>query len=149
MFNAIFLYRISRYLFLKKVPIIPKVLYRINFLLYNCSIPYKTTIGKNSFLSHSGIGVVINQRSTIGSFVEIGTNVTIGSKFKHGAAPIIGNKVYIATGAKIIGGITIGNNVIIGANSVVTNDIPDNSIAVGMPAKVIKNITNDEINNYF
>lgn len=51
--------------------------------------------------------------------------------------PRIGNNVILSSGAKIIGGITIGNNVTIGANAVVTKDVPDNSIAVGIPAKVI------------
>ena len=56
---------------------------------------------------------------------------------KKKGSPIIGDNVYIATGAKIIGAIKIGNNVAIGANCVVTKDIPDNAVVVGVPGKVI------------
>ena len=65
--------------------------------------------------------------------------MTIGGSFGSGV-PVIGNNVFIAPGVRILGEIHIGNNVILGANSVVTTDIPDNCIAMGAPAKVHKNI---------
>lgn len=82
-------------------------------------------------------GVVIHRDVVIGSGCTIMQQVTIG-QLSDGAAPIIGNNVYIGTGAKILGGILIGNNARIGANAVVLETVPDNSTAVGVPAKIIR-----------
>lgn len=80
--------------------------------------------------------------ATIGKNVGISQGVTIGASFdkEQGGkkCAIIGDNVWIGAGAKILGPISIGNNTIIGANSVVVKDIPANSVAVGIPAKVIK-----------
>ena len=68
----------------------------------------------------------------------IGTNVTIGGRSGHFEVPIIGDNVFIATGAKVLGPIVIGDNVTIGANSVVIKNVPDNCKVAGVPAKIIK-----------
>lgn len=141
--NAIFLYRISSYLYKKKVPFIPKFIKCIIYLIYNSVIPYTTEIGADSRFAYGGIGVVLHSRAKIGSKVIIGQNVTIGRALDPEGIPVIGDNVYISAGSRIIGDIIIGNNVIIGANAVVTKDIPSNSIAVGVPAKVIKKVNND------
>lgn len=65
-----------------------------------------------------------------------------GKRFSY---PIIGKNVFIGPGVKIIGAVIIGDNAQIGANAVVTKDVPDNGVAVGIPAKVIKILNNDEI----
>lgn len=78
---------------------------------------------------------MINEATIIGKNCLIFQGVTIG--VGTSGIPRIGNNIILSSGAKIIGGITIGNNVTIGANAVVTKDVPDNSIAVGIPAKVI------------
>lgn len=76
----------------------------------------------------------------IGQNCRILPNVVIGSKFASGIPdaepPVIGDNVFIGTGAVVIGNIHVGNNVIIGANSVITRDIPDNCVAVGIPATI-------------
>lgn len=93
-----------------------------------------------------GGGMIIQHGfSTIVSAAQIGENfkvyqqVTIGYNHKL-QAPIIGNNVEVCCGAKIIGGVKIGNNVLIGANAVVIKDIPDNTIVAGIPAKVISRL---------
>ena len=80
--------------------------------------------------------MVIHSKAIIGSDCVIGQNVTIGRRVSRSIAPVIGDRVYIAAGARILGPVTIGSNSIIGANSVVTSDIPPNSVSYGVPAKV-------------
>lgn len=84
-------------------------------------------------IPHGG-SVIVNKKVLIGKNCEIHSGVTIGMHKK--GAPVIGDNVYIAPGAKIFGAINIGNNVSIGANSVVTKDVPDNVTVMGIPAKV-------------
>ena len=81
-----------------------------------------------------GFSTIITAKS-IGKNCWINQQVTIG--FKNAKSPIIGDNVRISCGAKILGGIKIGNNAIIGANAVVIKDVPDNAIVGGVPAKVI------------
>ena len=98
-----------------------------------------TKIGKGFYIGHWG-SIVINARE-IGENVNIIQTCTIGVAYRgdRGGTPIIGNNVYIGSGARIFGGIRVGNNVAIGVNSVVTRDVEDNSVIVGAPAKVISN----------
>jgi serine O-acetyltransferase len=88
--------------------------------------------------------IVIGAFCVIGDNVTIESGVTIGRDFditnSSNGYPHIGDNVYIGTGAKLIGPVNVGDNSVIGANAVVTKDIPANSVAVGIPAKVIRNI---------
>ena len=136
--NLINLHNLASLLDKKKIPIIPKVIYYLQFLLFNSSIPVKCTIGKNTKFAYGGIGVVIHERAIIGTNCILGQGITIGGKSKEYEVPKIGNYVYIAAGVRIIGNVTIGDNVIIGANSVVTKNIPSNCIIAGIPAKILK-----------
>jgi serine O-acetyltransferase len=114
-------------------------------------VPLSAEIGKVTF----GNGVTINANARIGDYVIIGANVTVGGgnprRDKNGVTrwvPVIGNRVYIATGAKILGGLEIGNHCVIGANAVVTKDIPDFSVVAGVPGRVIATITTDNLHKY-
>lgn len=138
--NAISLYRISNYFHKKNIRFVSKIFDGINFLIFNSVVPGSASIGYKSKLAYGGIGVVIHSKAVIGDRVIIGQNTTIGRKLSPEGVPIIANDVYIGAGARILGGITIGNNVIIGANSVVLIDVPDNSIVAGNPAKVVRNL---------
>ncbi len=95
-------------------------------------------IGKGSSVGLAGLGVAIHKRAVIGDNTVIGQGVTIGGRSKHYDVPIIGDNCHIGPGAKILGPIKIGNNSLVGPNAVVIDDIPDNCIAVGIPAKIIK-----------
>ena len=95
-------------------------------------------IGEGFYIGHYG-HIVVNGNASIGNNCNISQGVTIGvinTGSKQGT-PVIGNHVYIAPGAKIIGNIRIGNNVAIGANSVITNDLPDNAVVAGIPARIL------------
>ncbi len=105
---------------------------------FGIAIPLFTEIGSGFYIGHFG-GIVISHEARIGKNCNISQGVTIGqaNRGKNKGCPQLGDNVYIGPGAKIIGAIRIGNNVAIGANSVVTKDIPDNSVVVGIPSKVI------------
>lgn len=136
--NAYHLYRLSHWLYHHKIPILPKILKLLIFLMYNCSIPYEAKIGIGTRFAYGGIGVIVHKKAVIGKNCMIGSNVTIGGKSGQQNLPIIGNNVYLATGSKILGSIHIGNYATIGANAVVIKDVPERGVAVGIPAKIIK-----------
>lgn len=117
--------------------LIYKLLMIVSRILSSSHIPASTTIGKSLRLEHGGNGVIIHPRATVGDNARIFQQVTIGLSAGE-SAPKIGKNVLIGAGAKIIDDITIGNNVIIGANAVVNKSLPDNCTAVGIPAKIIK-----------
>ena len=105
---------------------------------FGIEISPATNIGQGFYINHFG-GIIINPQCIIGKNCNISQGVTIGQSNRgdNKGCPRIGDNVFIAPGAKIFGGIKIGNNVAIGANSVVTKDIPDNAVVVGIPGKII------------
>ena len=102
------------------------------------SIPAGTSIGSGFYIGHFG-GIVVSQKATIGRNCNISQGVTIGraNRGRNRGYPVLGDNVYIGPGAVIAGSVRIGNNVAIGANCVVTMDIPDDSVVVGIPGRVI------------
>jgi serine O-acetyltransferase len=92
-------------------------------------------IGPGLYLTGHPGGVVVSPLAVIGEGCSLSHGVTIGEV--DGEAPVLGHNVHVATGAKIIGGVRVGNNVTIGANAVVTRDIEDDTVAAGVPARVI------------
>lgn len=116
---------------------------------HNLSIRLGLTIPRNAFgaglsIAHYG-SIVISGKARIGIGCRIHSDVNIGEL--NGKAPVIGDRVFIGPGAKIYGDIKIGNNVAIGANSVVNKDIPDNVTVAGVPSKIISNKGADELSN--
>jgi serine O-acetyltransferase len=107
---------------------------------FGIDIPFSTDIGPGFYIGHFSC-IFVNERFVIGRNCNISQGVTIGTSNRGERAgnPVIGDNVYIGPGAKIIGAIRIGNNVAIGANSVVTRDVPDDAVVVGVPARVISN----------
>jgi serine O-acetyltransferase len=95
----------------------------------------QATLGRNLMLPHPN-GVVIHEDAVIGDDCMIMQQVTVGM-IGDGQVPKIGNKVYIGAGAKIIGLVSVGDNARIGANAVVTEDVPNYATAVGIPARII------------
>ena len=101
---------------------------------YGIEIPYETKIGSGFYIGHFGC-IIVNSESVIGKNCNISPGITIGEN--NGGCPKIGNNVYIASGAKVVGGITVGNNVAIGLNTVVLKNIPDNAVVVGNPGEIV------------
>lgn len=102
------------------------------------SIPPHAQIAEGFYIGHFG-GIVVNEACVIGRNCNISQGVTLGqaNRGKRKGSPIIGNDVYIGPGAKIVGAVRVGNRAAIGANSVVTKDVPDNAVVVGVPGRVI------------
>lgn len=117
-----------------------KYLLHRKMIQYGIQISPGTDIGKGFYIGHWG-GIVINANAKIGENCNISQGVTIGvaNGGKHPGVPVIGDRVYIGPGAKIFGNITIGNDVAIGANAVVTHSVPDGVSVGGIPAKIISN----------
>ena len=110
----------------------------------HCFISHSANIGEGFLISHVG-GIVIGGGTIIGTNCDIRQNVSFGGNFNKKredgtSKPILGNNISIGAGACILGPVNVGNNVIIGANSVVNRDVPENVIVSGIPAKVIRKI---------
>lgn len=144
--NSIFFYRIARWLYLRKVPIFPKLIQLTIFLIYNCKVPYKADIGEGSFLVVKGIGVNIHDKSIIGKNCRIGIGCKIVGKGPYRDVPKIGDNVFIGPGAVLVGPIIIEDDVIIGANAVVTKSVPSGAVVGGIPAKIIGKVDSFEYN---
>ncbi len=114
-----------------------KLLKPVSEVLTGIELPCETTLGRRFRIDHFG-GIVISGDAVFGDDCVIRNGVTVGLKHTgHRGAPILGNRVDIGAGAKVLGAIHIGDDVLIGANAVVLTDVPSNCIAVGVPARVL------------
>jgi len=143
------LYRIAHWFWVRGVPIIPQLIKVFNRVVFAVVLPPSATLGKSVLLSYHGLGTVIHRRAVIGDRVTVGTGVTIGGRSGHEAVPIIEEGVMVGSGAKILGPVRIGRFASIGANAVVLTDIPAFAVAVGVPAKVVKQLSSDQVPDYF
>jgi len=137
-FHAGLFYRAAHWLWTHRMFLLGRLVSHIGRFLTGIEIHPGAKIGKRLFIDH-GMGVVVGETAEIGNDVLLYHGVTLGgtSWKKIKRHPTIGNNVVIGAGAKILGPITIGNNTRVGANSVVVNNIPSNSIVVGIPGKVV------------
>lgn len=138
--NVISFYRLSRFFYDRRLFRISKFITRVGFVIFNSHVPGSARIGRYSKAMYGGSGVIIHKDAIVGERVLFGQGTTIGRQLGPCGVPSIGDDVYIATGAKILGEVSVGSNVVIGANAVVIRDVPDNSIVAGVPAKLIKTI---------
>src|SRR5699024_10185572 len=125
--SNIWTHNLSRWLYLKRVPLLPRIFSCFSRLFYSCEIPYTQDIHQSVVFAHKGLGVVIGHDTVIGENTKILHNVTIGGRSGVRANPIIGNNVLIGAGAIVLGKISIGDNVKIGAGAVVLDSIPSNT----------------------
>ncbi|MCP9450400.1 MAG: serine O-acetyltransferase [Nitrospira sp.] len=138
-FHALLAYRIAHWLQAHGVPFLPRFISQVARWLTGIEIHPSAKIGTGFFIDH-GMGVVIGETAEIGDYVTLFQGVTLGGTGKERGKrhPTIGNHVVIGAGAKILGAIKIGDNVKIGANSVVLKNVPANSTVIGVPARIIK-----------
>lgn len=137
--HAIIYYRISHYLYQHRMYTAARIVSQRARHKTGIEIHPGAKIGKGFFIDH-GMGVVIGETTEIGDNCLLYQGVTLGGtgKDKGKRHPTLGNNIMVGSGAKVLGPILIGDNAKIAANAVVLKDVPPNSTAVGVPAKVVK-----------
>ncbi|MGE0598341.1 MAG: serine O-acetyltransferase [Dehalococcoidia bacterium] len=137
--QVVLIYRLQAWAKANHIPLVPNLCRRLTMILAGVSIGDRVSIGPGLLMNHGH--VVIDGVTTIGPLCSIAPHVTLG--LNTGGpdvsfeGPKIGKFVFIGTGAKILGNVTIGDNARIGANAVVLVDVPENCTAVGVPARII------------
>lgn len=142
--HAVWVYRIAHVLWKWKRRILARILSNYAKFFSGIEIHPGATIGRRLVIDH-GVGVVIGETAEIGDDVLIYHGVTLGGKTldpvkRH---PTVGNRVILGAGSKLIGNIVIGDDCRVGANAVVTKDMPAGTVAVGVNAKLIRSIAED------
>lgn len=140
-FYAVLLYRVGNWLYRHHIKFLPDITTAFQRFFFSCEIAPYAQIGYGFRLHHT-TGIVIGCDCVLGNNCEVFQNVSLGENRRkriegRHRMPQVGNNVTIYAGACLIGPIIIGNNVEIGANSVVTKDYPDDVIIAGIPASVI------------
>ena len=153
--KAIFFHRIANFFAIAKFDLVARIISQISRFFTGIEIHPKAKIGKNLFIDH-GMGVVIGETSDIGDNVTIYHMATLGgispsinsdTQREVKRHPTLQDNVVIGSGAQVLGPITVGKNAKIGANAVVTKDVPENGVMVGIPAKNV-GTTSEEFKPY-
>lgn len=148
MINPINIYRLSHLLHRKSFNAVAIILRNLNFLLFKTYLPPSCQIGKGTLLGYKGMSVVIHSSSVIGENCVIAHGVTIGTAVPYTTnqpliGPRIGSNTFIGAGAMILGNIEVGSNCTIAAGAIVLKSLSDNSIVVGVPAKIVGTNSDD------
>lgn len=137
--HAVLLHRIAHTLYGWNIKLMARIVSQIARGLTGIEIHPGATIGRRFFIDH-GMGVVIGETAIIGDDVILYQGVTLGGtgKARGKRHPTIGNRVVVGTGAKVLGDITLGDNVKVGAGSVVVHSVPGDSTVVGIPGRIVR-----------
>ena len=150
--KAVLFHKIAHFFCIAKFDLVARIISQFSRFLTGIEIHPKAKIGKNLFVDH-GMGVVIGETSEIGDNVTIYHSVTLGGispsidsneQRNIKRHPTLKNNVVVGSGAQVLGPIIVGENAKIGANAVVTKDVPENSVMVGIPAKNIGTVQTDK-----
>jgi serine O-acetyltransferase len=138
-FHAVLLHRLAHKLYLARVPLLPRLISQCGRFFTGIEIHPGARIGHRFFIDH-GMGVVIGETAEIGDDVLLYQGVTLGGtgNEKGKRHPTLGNRVVVGAGAKVLGGIRIGDDVKIGAGTVVVRPVSDNSTVVGIPGRSVR-----------
>lgn len=136
------LHAIARWCYLRHIPLVPRLIRGVLYVLFNCILPAETSVGEGTTFHHHGWCVLVHESTEIGKNCNIYNQIVIGGGHDGPDGPpiriIIEDNVNIGTGAKILcksGTLRIGRGSTIAANAVVLSDVPPNSLAVGIPAR--------------
>ena len=149
--KAVFFHKIANFFAIAKFDLVARIISQFSRFMTGIEIHPKAKIGKNLFIDH-GMGVVIGETSDIGDNVTIYHMATLGgispsinsdTQREVKRHPTLQDNVVVGSGAQVLGPITIGKNAKIGANAVVTKDVPENGVMVGIPAKNVGTATEE------
>ena len=149
--KAVFFHRIANFFSVAKFDLIARMISQFSRFLTGIEIHPKANIGKNLFIDH-GMGVVIGETSDIGDNVTIYHMATLGgispsiesdNQRNVKRHPTLKDNVVVGSGAQVLGPVVVGKNAKIGANAVVTKDVPENAVMVGIPAKNVGTATEE------
>ncbi len=145
--HAVVAHRYAHFFYKHKMYFIARIISQVSRMFTGIEIHPGATIGKGLFIDH-GMGIVIGETAEIGDNCTLYQNVTLGGtgKDKGKRHPTIGNNVLIGSGAKVLGPFRVGDNAKIAANAVVLYEVPDNSTAVGVPARIVR-INNQKVSS--
>ena len=135
--NIISFYRLQRWLYVHKVPLLPKFIQFLIFLLFNSKVTPDTFIGKGTYCVCRGISTVLIPGTFIGDNCVLGLRFSTVRKFPYKEVPRIGNNVWCGPNVIISGPVIIEDNVIIAGNSFVDKSVPSGAIVAGTPARII------------
>lgn len=137
--HAVIAFRFSHWLYTHKLFILARFISQISKFLTGIEIHPGAKIGKGLFIDH-GSGVVIGETAEVGDYCTIYQGATLGGtgKEKGKRHPTLGNNIMVGSGAKILGPFKVGDNAKIAANAVVLEEVPSDSTAVGVPARIVK-----------
>lgn len=135
--GAIKIYRVGRWCYNRRLYTLASALTVLNRLVYATVMPSSAEIGPGVTFGYGGLGIVVHSHARIGRNSHICQNVTIGRAPGRSGVPNIGARVYVGPGAVLSGDISVGDDCVIGANSVVLIDVPAGMLAAGVPARVI------------
>ena len=149
--KAVLFHQIAHFFCVAKFDLVARIISQFSRFLTGIEIHPKAKIGKNLFIDH-GMGVVIGETSEIGDNITIYHSVTLGgispsidsdSQRDVKRHPTLKDNVVVGSGAQVLGPIVVGKNAKIGANAVVTKDVPENAVMVGIPAKNVGTTTEE------
>ena len=152
--KAVFFHKIANFFAIAKFHLVARIISQFSRFLTGIEIHPKANIGKNLFIDH-GMGVVIGETSEIGDNVTIyhmatlgGISPSVNSNEQRNIKrhPSLKDNVVVGSGAQILGPVTVGKNAKIGANAVVTKDVPENAVMVGIPAKNVAETSDSDEN---
>ena len=143
--HALIAHRFAHRLYKWHIVLIPRIISYITRIITGIEIHPGARIGRRCFIDH-GEGIVIGETTIVGDDVLIYQQVTLGGTGKESGKrhPTIGNNVILGAGAKVLGNITIGDFVRVGAGSVVIEDVPENSTVVGVPGRIVHRMVSDK-----
>lgn len=136
-FHSVLLYRISRWCYLHRMRAVSILINYVCSMLTGAQISHGAEIGKGLVIYHPH-GIVVGRTAVLGECCVLVHGNVIGQRLGGGDRPMIGDRFYAATGAKILGRIHIGNDVRVGANAVVLDSLPDGVTVAGNPARVVR-----------
>lgn len=136
--NALSFYRAARRLQAAGVPLLPQTLTSLSARLHQVHLDLSAQLGEDVGLGYGGVGVVVAPGVTVGPRTFLCQNVTLGERPDAAGVPRVGANVLVGAGAMVLGPVTIGDHAEIGANAVVTEDVPAGAVVAGVPARILR-----------